>query len=124
MPPHSSGNGRPNRPISAIPATTSYGKECSASCFAATGATTLWAKSRTVLASCWYSSGSVPVDKKSLMSLVPCLDSGQCLTHFHLIANGDKKFDDAVDGRGQCVLHLHRLDRDHHGAGCDVGAVC
>src|SRR6201995_5292785 len=116
MPPHSSGNGRPNKPISAMPATTSYGNECSASCFAATGATTVWAKSRTVLANCWYSSGSVPVDKKSVMSTVLCLDSGQWLTHFHLIANGDEKFDHTLDGCRHRVLHLHRFDRDDNRA--------
>ena len=42
----------PVQRVSAIPDTTSYGKECSSSCLAATGATTLWVKSRTVLASC------------------------------------------------------------------------
>src|SRR5947209_11068614 len=129
MPPHSSGNGRPKRPISAMPATTSYGKECSASCFAATGATTLWAKSRTVLASCWYSSGSVPVDRKSVISTVLCFglvvrgDSGQRLAHLDLITGRDDKFDHTVDGCGQRVLHLHRLDREHDRACRDLVAV-
>ncbi len=58
MPPYSSGKGSPNRPISAMPATTSYGKLCSRSCRAETGATTCSAKSRTVAASSRYSSGS------------------------------------------------------------------
>ncbi|SKZ59092.1 Uncharacterised protein [Mycobacteroides abscessus subsp. abscessus] len=48
MPPYSSENGSPKRPIFPICETTSYGKLCSASCFAATGATTDCAKSRTV----------------------------------------------------------------------------
>src|ERR1700761_2002038 len=131
MPPHSSGNGRPNKPISAMPATTSYGNECSASCRADTGATTLWAKSRTVLANCWYSSGSVPVDKKSLMSAVLCLwccvivrgNPGQRLTHLDLVAHGDEEFDHALDRCGHRVLHLHRLDRDDNRTRLDLSAV-
>ena len=60
MPPYSSGNGRPNSPISAILATTSYGKLCSSSCLADTGATTVRAKSATVSRRSSYSLGSVP----------------------------------------------------------------
>src|SRR6201995_805843 len=127
MPPHSSGNGRPNKPISAMPATTSYGNECSASCFAATGATTLWAKSRTVLANCWYSSGSVPVDKKSLMILRFCScfrgNPGQQLAHLDLVAGGDEQLDHALDRCRHRVLHLHRFDRDDNGARLDLSAV-
>src|SRR5579875_2578826 len=120
MPPHSSGNGSPNRPISAIPATTSYGKECSASWRAATGATTLCAKSRTVLANCWYSSGSVPLAMKSGISLPLAFrirsDSGQRLAHLDLVADADQQVDHPVDRGRQCVLHFHRLDRDNNGA--------
>ena len=43
-------------------------------------------------------------------------DSGQRLACLDLIADGDEKFHHSVDGRGQRVLHLHRLDRDHDGA--------
>ena len=111
------------RPISAMPATTSYGKECSASCFAATGATTLCAKSRTVLANCWYSSGSVPVDRKSVMILNFRRNSGQRLAHLDLIAGRDEKFDDTVDRRRERVLHLHRLDGDNDRARFDRRAV-
>src|ERR1700730_7462120 len=131
-----------------MPATTSYGKECSASCRAATGATTLWAKSRTVLANCWYSSGSVPVDKKSLMSTILCLcccvsfapllliaalcivggagirgNPGQRLTHLDLVAHGDEELDHTLDGCRHRVLHLHRLDRDDKRARRPLGAL-
>src|ERR1700759_80778 len=123
MPPHSSGNGRPNKPISAMPATTSYGNECSASCFAATGATTLWAKSRTVLANCWYSSGSVPVDRKSLMILNFRRNSGQRLAHLDLVPGRDEQLDDTVDGRRQRMLHLHRLDGHHDRTRLDARAI-
>ena len=57
MPPYSSGNGSPNRPISAMPLTTSYGNVWFLSCSAETGATTFWLKSRTIFCRSAYSSG-------------------------------------------------------------------
>ena len=50
-----------NRPIDAMPLTTSYGKVRASSCCAETGATTSRAKSFTVAASSAYSSGSSAV---------------------------------------------------------------
>ena len=128
MPPYSSGNGRPNRPISAIPATTSYGK--------------VWLRvvlggdrrddglrevARRSSRSCWYSSGSwsggevVGHARSSslrvgvLVSVAGGDDAGEQLVDLHLVARRDEQFDGAVDGRGQRVLHLHRLDDDQRG---------
>ena len=79
-----------------MPATTSYGKECSASCLAATGATTSRAKSRTVFASCWYSSGSAAVERNSVTwgSFSCCDYAGQRLADLDLITEGDEQLDD------------------------------
>ncbi len=68
MPPYSSGNGRPNSPMSAIPATTSYGKECSASCLAATGRDDALGEVADGLGQLLVVIGRVPVDRKSLMT--------------------------------------------------------
>ena len=120
MPPYSSGNGSPNRPISAIPDTTSYGKLCSASCLAATGATTRLREVADRLGQLRVIVGEIPgrqiVSHRTFLSC-GCGDPGQRLAHLDLIAHGDKNFHDAVDGCGQRVLHLHRLDGDDDGAG-------
>ena len=74
-PPYSSGIGMPMSPSSAISATSSYGKRASRSSSAATGATRVSAKSRTVSRTSCCSVGELEVharlDASSAMSRTP-----------------------------------------------------